>query len=139
MNNKGFTLIELIVTLVILSLVISITAISITNVMKRSKEELYNNLVNNIIDAAEEYYIECKYAKNDAITCSSNGVITLGDLVKYGYLSGNDDGNRNKLINPLDNEDISSCNINITYNNNKIVVKSNSSSQSCPKNSDYER
>lgn len=135
MNDKGFTLIELIATILILALVMSIATYSITNVIKRSKEENYNILINNIKDGAEVYYQECKYANNSGISCSlSNGsyVITLGDLVKYNYLKGNDADNQYVIVNPKNDEDIGSCQVKVSYSNGTILVEAVSPSGSCP-------
>ena len=39
MNNKGFTLVELLATIVILSLITSITVVTITSVYSNSKDK----------------------------------------------------------------------------------------------------
>lgn len=127
MNNKGFTLVELIATIVVLALVMGLASYSIVGIIKRSKEKNYELLVTNIKDAAETYYQECRYAKNSAISCYPNDntyTITLGNLVEYGYLKGNskDSDDKYTLVNPLDDVDISECIIQIRYNNGKINV-----------------
>jgi len=132
MNNKGFTLIELIVTIVILGVVMSIGTYSIISIVNSSKEENYESLIKNIKSAVETYAIECKYAKTTSVTCSSQ--LTLGDLVKYGYLSGNGKNSDSEytLVNPKDNKSIASCTIKYTYNNGKVTVSAVSPSGSCP-------
>ena len=59
-NTKGFTLVELIATIVLLSLVMGIGAFSITQIIKSAKEKDYKLLIENINNAAELYYQECK-------------------------------------------------------------------------------
>jgi len=132
MNNKGFTLIELIVTIVILSVVMSIGAYSIISIVNSTREQNYNSLIKNIKTAVENYAIECRYAQNDSITCSNQ--LTLGDLVNGGYLSGNGKGNDKKytLVNPLDNKQIANCTIKYTYVSGKITVSAVNPSGSCP-------
>lgn len=133
-NNLGFTLIELIATIVILTLVMGISTYSISAIIKNSKEKNYELLINNIKDAAETYYQECKYSNNTGIACSSDSITTLGQLVKYGYLKSNDSesSSSQKIVNPKDNEDITDCQIQITYNAGSIKVKANEPTGSCP-------
>ena len=133
MNRKGFTLIELLATIVVLALVISISTYSVITIIKHAREKNYKLLIENIKDASELYYQECKYANNTGIACSSDGTVTLGDLVKYGYLKGNGTNESDKytIVNPLNNKDISNCMISITYVDGKIVVTSLSSDASC--------
>lgn len=133
-NNLGFTLIELIATIVILTLVMGISTYSISAIIKNSKEKNYELLINNIKDAAETYYQECKYSNNTGITCSSDGTTTLGQLVTYGYLKSNDSesSSSQKIVNPKDNKDITNCQIQITYNAGSIEVKANEPTGSCP-------
>ena len=70
MNNGGFTLVELLATIVLLALVIGIASYSINAIIKNSQEKNYQLLINNIYDATEVYYQECKYTNNTGITCS---------------------------------------------------------------------
>ena len=130
MNNKGFTLIELIVAIIILSLILSIGAYSIINIVKDSKEKNYETLIRSIKSGAESYAIECQY--ND-ITCANQ--ITLGDLVRYGFLSGNSKNNDKNytIVDPKDNKSIADCVINITKNTNgTITITPNNPTGSCP-------
>lgn len=141
MNSKGFTLVELIATIVVLAIVMSIGAYSIVNVIKNSRNENYKTLINNVKSGAETYYQECKYSNNSGITCNNNLEVTLGELVTYGYLTGNgSDNSKYTLVNPLDEKDISNCKIRVTYDEGTGVIKvvnisdlSNSNFASCPK------
>lgn len=137
-NNKGFTLIELIATIVILALVMGISTYSISAIIKNSKEKNYELLINNIKDAAENYYQECKYSNNTGIVCSRDDegklITKLESLVTYGYLKSNDtdSSSSQKIVNPKDNKDITNCQIQITYNAGSIEVKANEPTGSCP-------
>lgn len=126
MNNRGFTLVELLVTLVILSLLAGFGTYSIIEIINSSKEKDYNNLIMNIKDACEEYYLECKYEETSSIKsiCDKFPQITLGELVNYGYLTGNkknDDGSYS-IEDPKSKKNISSCEISISYSNGKISI-----------------
>lgn len=128
-DKRGFTLVELLATIVILSLLIGIGAYSITAIIKSSKEETMKLLIKDIKDGIESYYNECRYNKTDIIekVCSNN-VITLGDLVTYGFVTGNGkDSNGNMiLVNPNNNEAIGDCEIEISYSNGKININNKS-------------
>lgn len=139
LNNKGFTLVELLATIAILAIVMGIATFSITAIIKNSKEKNYQLLITNIKDAAETYYQECKYSNNTGITCSKNNdgslKTTLGELLTYGYLKGNGTEGTNVITNPQKNDtDISSCSIIIKYNNGSIKVENDNSTvnENCP-------
>lgn len=138
-NNKGFTLVELIATIVILALVMGIGAYSVTSIINKSKDKDYDLLIENINNAAESYYIECKFANNDS--CEPPITITLQTLVDSGFLKGNstfkegDNKDKFTIVNPSKNDDnISDCKISITYNDGKIEVVAVNPKESCPTN-----
>ena len=147
LNNKGFTLVELIATVVLLSLVISLGAVSITAVIKNSKEKNYELLIKEIKDAVEEQYIECQFSNNSAIedACPSKQAdgyyhIQLQDLVDNGFLKGNstiksndvDQNGKFILVNPNDDKKISECKIRYKYENGNIFVLAVNPNGSCP-------
>lgn len=133
LNRKGFTLVELIATIVLLSLIMGLGSYAITNLIKSAKDKNYTLLIKEIKSAVEEYHIECKYVNNNCVT-----QMTLGDLVKNGYLKANDPENDLGLINPKDNKNISTCNIKYEYNNSKISVSAVTTTGSCPSTADYQ-
>ena len=140
MNNKGFTLIELVATVVLLILVMGIGAFSITKIINNSKEKDYQLLIKNIKDAAEEYYLECKYgdvSDDILVGCNDLDNVSLYDLVLYGYLTGNskDSDNKYTLVNPNNGESIAGCKIKIVYNDGNVNVQEVGTDTKCP--SDY--
>ena len=149
MNNKGFTLVELIITIVLLSVVLSIGAYSIISIVKDSKKSNYETVIKSIKSAVETYAIECKYndSEDDIIDCSDNQV-TLGELVRYGYLTGNskyeNKENANDprngtyiIVNPKDNVTIDNCTISFNNNNGKITITAVNPTGSCPSTANY--
>lgn len=133
MDNKGFTLIELLATIIILTLVMGISTYSVVNIINKTKEENYKSLLMAIKDGSETYYQECKYANNSGISCDLvNGSyeISIGDLVKYGYVKGD---NNNNVIDPKNDNEISSCIITVTMNNGMVLVNpASGSAAKCP-------
>ena len=132
LNRNGFTLIELLAVLMLLAIIMGISGYSIVAVLKNSRENNYNLLIENINSAVEQYYVECKYDDKSSITCLNQ--ITLGKLVEYGYLKGNstNDDNTNGLVNPKDNNVISNCVISYSYNGGKINIEAIEPTGSCP-------
>lgn len=114
MKNKGFTLIELLATLIILALITSVVTIVTLNTMQKAKEKERTILVANIIDGATAMALECINAKPEEIPICGNinkhNKIPLGDLVKYGYIQGNENG---KIYNPAaskeEYKDVTDC------------------------------
>ena len=114
MKNKGFTLIELLATLIILALITSVVTIVTLNTMQKAKEKERDILVANIIDGATAMALECVNAKPEEIPICGNinkhNKIPLGDLVKYGYIQGNENG---KIYNPAaskeEYKDVTDC------------------------------
>lgn len=125
LNNKGFTLVELLGVVVILSVIMAIMVPSVNYLINRNKEDNYESLKAGIISAAKvyvsdnRYNITLDYADNGGL-CSGSEVdedivsITEKDLtsllgvsklpisllVEAKTLTTNNDG---KIVNPRDN------------------------------------
>ena len=86
MKQRGFTLIELLGVIVILSLLVLIITPVVTNVMKDSKEELYEKTIDNIKLAAKNWINE---KENKELLPSIEGnclILSLTDLKASGYI-----------------------------------------------------
>lgn len=132
MNNKGFTLVELLGTIMILSIIIGISSYSIVTVLNETKKKNYELLIEDIKKASETYYQECKYGNN----CPYTEEISLGKLVADGYLSSNSK-NSIGLTDPVTNKDISNCIISVEYTNGEIKITPEVG-DNCPSQGDYE-
>lgn len=141
MNNKGFTLVELVATILILGLIMGIGGYTITNLINKNKQNSYNLLITEIKESLNAYYQECRYAANPP-TCDNSGNITLGDLVKNGFLKGNKTLNpgtkdaKFTLVNPNTGDNIYNCNIEWKYNDGEFIITDKSGGK-CPKTEDY--
>ncbi len=83
MNNKGFTLIEVVTAVVIMSLLGTIAITSMMSVLKNGNDKYYKNQENMVIMAAKEYYSDHKGElpiENDTST------ITLDELIENDYI-----------------------------------------------------
>ena len=127
MNNKGFTLIELLATVALLAVIVTISFISINSMIKQSKVNNCETIVNNLKSAASEYVSDNRYNKVfvDSIEhITVNGSETLKSsfnvdtLVNGNYLKGS-------IKNPFDNNPIEAKDIEISIElNNDYTLKS---------------
>ena len=83
---KGFTLVELLAVIVILSLLLLVTVTTVSSQFKNSKDELYDTQLNNIKLAAEMWGSDNKDKLNSISDCVS---LTLGYLKEEGYIDIN--------------------------------------------------
>ena len=110
MNRKGFTLIELIVTIALLAVVSIISFVSITGIINDSKEKNCNNLVKSIKSATKDYISDNRYTDELYMPNGSiKKVFNTSNISKY--LNGD-------LVLPYDNKtDISDdIEIRVEYN-----------------------
>lgn len=111
MNNKGFTLLEVILVVAILGVITLIIVPSVSSLLNKNKSEQYENLKKSIISAAKMYVSDNRY--DLGINCTNNiyqFTIELNKLVDAGDLSS-------PVIDPRDKSEIELSNVvNITYN-----------------------
>ena len=86
MNNKGFTLVELLAVLVILSAIMWIAIPSISSSMERAKKKQNDVHQKVLIAAAEMYVADHRYAimKQNGDSC----FIDVSSLLEGNYISG---------------------------------------------------
>lgn len=134
LNRKGFTLIELVATVVVLAVVLGIGSYAITGVIQRTKEKNYELLVSEIKTAIEDQYMECKYSNTGAVSCPEETAtgyeITLNTLVTNGYLKAN--GDNGNLINPKNDANINECVVTYSYANGKFTYVYDTTNTNCP-------
>lgn len=115
MNNKGFTLIEVLGVLVVASILLTITFRSIHSTLSVSKEEAYKLMKNNIISAGYEYIQECN---QKLISCDfsfeNNNQFVAEVLKESGYFKN--------LNSPIDGKDLGSCLLLEATNSNGVTV-----------------
>lgn len=140
MKNKGFTLVELLAVLVLISLVLVIAVPGIFKMRDRMNEKALNAKIESIESAAimhvqnnSNKYKSCFgtcTANSEHCTCTNNAcnytfVINIKDLIDSGDLKKetNDEESDCSIINPLDKTMCMDClDINITLNSNYKTV-----------------
>lgn len=110
MNNKGFTLIELIATIALLAIIAIISFVSINGALSDSNVSNCKSLVSSIKSAVKEYVSDNRYGTIDKDILAS-------DLVNWKYLSG-------PVVDPFDNtkEITNNIYINIILNDSDNTV-----------------
>lgn len=100
MNNRGFTLIELIVTIALLALISTISVSVIGNIRGKHNVNSYYELLKNVESAAKLYVTDNRYNLKSVgidIKCPNNNsfTISLQQLVDNGYLTTDNNGIKN--------------------------------------------
>ena len=92
LSEKGFTLVELLAVIVVLSLILSFGIYFISESISKAKEKTYETTINNIEKQAGNYLLENRNTL--FYIASSDGIneyqcVTIQDLINYGYLTNN--------------------------------------------------
>lgn len=127
-NKRGFTLVELLVTIALMLSILGIAIVSFINISNRKKEEAYNLVKEQIITAAEQYFDSNEYLF-EGLSENSYGIISVGKLVNEDYL--------NKVTNPVTGQFINNCSqVQVTKKNGiyNSEFKEYSSGDSCESN-----
>ena len=120
MNNKGFTLIELIATIALLAIIATISFVAISGVVQSSKKRDCETLVGNIESAVRDYASDNRYDKGFI-----NGVVDYKTSVNIHALL-NENYLKVPIKNPYTKEDYSdselnNINISILFNKDYTV------------------
>lgn len=111
MNRKGFTLVEVLLTLAILALLLLILVPNVFVLVNKNNTKSCENLIKNIESSAKLYVTNNKYDLQ--FTCGGTKNITLQTLIDSGDLTTDSSG---KIKNPIKDTEISLTNIvKVTY------------------------
>lgn len=107
MKNKGFTLVELVCTILLLSIIIALSIVVVINVINNARNRENKASMKLIETAAKDYMI--KYEDKYYIANGVNYCIDIQTLI-----------DENLLISKItyDNEDVSDKTVKVNYNNN---------------------
>ena len=115
LNNNGFTLVEILAVITILSLLMVCVVPNFLSLLNKSKASTIDIQKQMIISAARLYVEDCNNLQNKNVTCNftvtdGKTIIDLNDLISNGY------------INEVKNKD-KTCNATITVKDEKYSVK----------------
>ncbi len=121
LNNKGFTLIEVLVVIAMIALIAGIAIPNVLSSINTSKSVSEKAMIENIKTASQELYEEIEFTGNDLYDYNEKILITnnkitvhLQSLVTNGFLTGTGKNGEKILINPKTGDDIGDCQITIT-------------------------
>lgn len=89
MNNKGFTLVEFLVTLLIVGIIFTVSNYVITNTFSMTNKNALEITINNIKSSSKDYIYEF-IDNSDWIDNYDNTeyvCISIGDLIEKGYFN----------------------------------------------------
>ncbi len=138
-RKKGFTLVELLAVIVLISLLLIITITSIQNVSRNSKSKLCRTKLSLIEDAVNLYLTnnpECFFNSAESNNCyrqicskqskdnnnNDTCITSVNNLVELGIVEKDKD---DIVINPLNKKDMGDYNVLISYNNKLNVFETN--------------
>lgn len=95
MNNKGFTLIEMIMVIAILAMLAVLTTPNVIKMINKNKADNYNSVIDSIVSSCDLYVSDKRYELRFNNTCSGDyeatpnvsTSITLQDLVNSKDIS----------------------------------------------------
>ena len=86
MNNRGFTLTELLAVIFILAAVVLITLYSVSNTVDKSEKKISNVQKNNIEEAAKIYYLKEGMNKDSLELTEYESCVNLSYLIEKDYI-----------------------------------------------------
>ena len=114
MNRRGFTLIEVIMVVVLMSIILLLLVPNVFVLVEKNNEKACNSIKNNIESAAKMYVTNNKY--DLGFSCGTTKNITFQTLIDSGDLKLDSTG---KIVNPINESEVSLANIvKVTYNYN---------------------
>lgn len=109
-RKNGFTLVELIVTITLMISILMIVIVSYINVSNRKKQEAYKLIKEQVETAAEQYFASNVYYLEKVGTGNAKVIVSVGELVKDGYL--------NVVTDPRTGKQLMKCNyVEVNKNN----------------------
>lgn len=118
-KKNGFTLVELIAIILVLSIIMTISFTSLSKTIENSNNQKYDTLIKNIETACENYVNLPGIYRNVDSVINSNGSyeVTMNDLINASVID-------EIPINPKNNKKMKNGKIIVTKNsNNELVYK----------------
>lgn len=89
MNNKAFTLVELIAIITIIAAIFLVSFPVLNSLNKSNKDNEYDLMVTNLCDSGKSYIYSDTSNYPELSTIGSTITINISDLITYGNVSAN--------------------------------------------------
>jgi len=99
--KKGFTLIEVLATVVILGVLVLIVYPTVNGVIKESREKAYQTQINTIVTEAKKWAADHTDLLND-----TSYKLQISELINSGYIQNTENG---ILEDPRDRSELTGC------------------------------
>lgn len=135
MNKRGFTLVELLSVLVLISLLFGLAIPGINKISSNMKKKSYSKKVNLIESAAILWGQDNRTLLQTNNDCTINGKkmscykLTIGTLIEDNYLDS--DNNSGEYTNPKNNKDMKNCIVFVYKENNRVYAELDNSEENC--------
>ena len=135
MKKNGFTLVELLAVIVLLSLLMVIAIPAALNMGSRVKEKTYDTKIDLMEQAAIDYGNNNAGLVRTSPQCDLSNVLdgenikypcivkTVEELVNAGYLDYDEKEPKKIVTNPVNNYVINECNVYIYYKYERVYAK----------------
>lgn len=127
MKNKGFTLVELLVVLVIMAIISAIGFAGVTAVQKNIKKNLWEAKIELILSGAKNYGEDNKNKLKETNICNVNGeekeyciTKTVQFLLDNNYIKTDEEDNDGKAI--ITNDTLDEDDSNYIVNNKEVKI-----------------
>lgn len=126
-NNKGFTLVEILSVLVLIGLLFGIGVPAVSKISKNMKARSYKQKI-SLIEKAGELWGQDNKALLQNVTCDIDGIqyncykITIEDLIIEDYLDS-EDKSTTKFDNPIDDSSLLDYYVYVYKKNNRVYAK----------------
>ena len=121
MNNKGFTLVELLAVLVVLAILIAIAVPSTISISNKLKGNMYCSKIDSIETAAKLYGEDRKDSFNETYDGNPSQTIAVGRLIETGDLK-KENTTAPYILDPRDNASMDDLQITVYVKYNRIYV-----------------
>jgi len=99
MNNKAFTLIEMIAIILVLAAIFLVSFPSLLNLSKKDDEKKYENMVENLCLAGKTYIYNNEKNFKESFVVDNKIEININELITYGIV-------KNDVTNPKTNKSV---------------------------------
>ena len=130
MNKKGFTLVEILAVVVILSIILSLATLGVMNIRRNSLQKLVDTKISNLESSAvlygqenqDELDAECKVGDETYSSCKK---MTVRELIEKDYYKSEETNNNGEkdLINNVTRESMLDDKVIIFKKNNRVYSK----------------